>query len=108
MGIFFEKSVTTGKTVKDVVADALREQPPPAGDVEKKAAQKAAEIAPAGYAKFNTGRFFGAVVLWGLIVGGAIVAEQQNLKRATDGLWAAAAIVLGVVVGFLAGEKPSA
>ena len=108
MGVFYDRVPTGGKTVKQAVAEALQTQPPPADEIDETAEEKAAEVAPPGYAKFNVGRFVGALVLWGLIVAAAIGAEERGLERAIDGLWAAAAIVFGVVVGFLAGERSAA
>ena len=106
MGVFFER-VPTGaeKTVRDVVAEALRTDPNAVGNVEDDAKDRAAEVAPAGYTTFNAGRFIGALVLWGLVVAGGIATEAFDLDKSSDALWAASAIVFGVVVGFLAGEK---
>ena len=108
MGLFYEQVPAGGKTTKDVVADALATNPDDVGDIGLEAQKRSAEIAPAGYAKFNAGRFVGAVVLWAATVAGAIVTEATDLDKSSDALWAAAAIVFGVVVGFLAGEKSAA
>jgi hypothetical protein len=106
MAVFFEPA--RGRTVKDALADALTTHPDTVDNVEQEAEDRAAAVAPAGYAKFNAGRFLGAVVLWALVVVAAIVTEATDLDTSSDALWGAAAIVFGVVVGFLAGEKSAA
>ena len=109
MGVFFERvSPGADKTVRDVVSEALRTDPDAVGDVDAEAKKRAAEVAPAGYTTFNAGRFIGALVLWGLVVAGGIATEAFELDKSSDALWAASAIVFGVVVGFLAGEKSAA
>jgi hypothetical protein len=37
-----------------------------------------------------------------------IVTEATDLDKSSDALWGAAAIVFGVIVGFLAGEQSAA
>jgi hypothetical protein len=65
MGLFYEPVPTgAGKTVKEALREALTKDPNTVASVEEEAEERAAEVAPAGYAKFNPGRFFGAVVLW--------------------------------------------
>ncbi len=108
MGLFYEQVPAGGTTTREALADALRTDPNAVRDVAVEAEKRAAEIAPAGYAKFNAGRFVGAIVLWAATVAGAIVTEAADLDKSSDALWAAAAIVFGVVVGFLAGEKSAA
>jgi hypothetical protein len=108
MAVFYERVPTSdAETVKDALEDALRTEPMSVG-VEEEAEKRAAAVAPAGYAKFNGRRFVGAVLIWALVVIAAIVTEAVDLDKSSDALWGAAAIVFGVVVGFLAGEKPSA
>lgn len=107
MPVFYER-VEAGKTVKDALAEALTKDPAHVENVEVEAGERAAEIAPAGYAKFNGGRFVGALGLWAMIVTAAIVTEATDLDRSSEALWGAAAIVFGVIVGFLAGEQSSA
>ncbi len=108
MGLFYEQVPAGGRTTREVLADALETNPSDVRDVPLEAEKRAAEIAPAGYAKFNGRRFVGAVVLWAATVAGAIATEAADLERSSDALWGAAAIVFGVVVGFLAGEKSAA
>jgi hypothetical protein len=36
---------------------------------------------------------------------GGVVTEATSLDNSSDALWGAAAIVFGVIVGFLAGEQ---
>jgi hypothetical protein len=109
MPVFYERVEAGGtKSVKGALKEALTKDPAEVDDVEEEAEQRAAEIAPAGYAKFNAGRFVGALVLWALIVVAGIVTEAADLDKSSDALWAAAAIVFGVIVGFLAGEQSAA
>jgi hypothetical protein len=109
MAVFYERVPTSdAKTVEEAFEDALTTEPMSVGNVEEEAAKRAAAVAPAGYAKFNGRRFVGAVLIWALVVIAAIVTEAVDLDKSSDALWGAAAIVFGVVVGFLAGEKPSA
>ena len=109
MGVFFERVPTSSeKTVQDVVAEALRTDPNAVGNVDDEAKERASEVAPAGYTTFNASRFIGALVLWGLIVAGGIATEAFDLDKSSDALWGASAVVFGVVVGFLAGEKSAA
>jgi hypothetical protein len=103
MAVFFEPPAR--RNVKEAFKDALETDPTTVADAEQEAEERATEVAPAGYARFNSGRFIGAVVLWSLVVVAAIVTEATDLDKSSDALWGAAAIVFGIVVGFLAGEK---
>lgn len=106
MPVFYERVEPPGQpSVKGAIKDALTTDPADVGDVEEEAEQRAAAIAPAGYARFNAGRFVGALALWALIVVAGIVTEATDLDKSSDALWGAAAIVFGVIVGFLAGEQ---
>jgi hypothetical protein len=106
MPVFYEQVEPPEHTsVKGALKEALNKDPAEVGDVDKEAEERAAEIAPAGYARFNAGRFIGALVLWALIVVAGIVTEATDLEKSSDALWGAAAIVFGVIVGFLAGEQ---
>ena len=108
MPVFYERVEGAEQQVKGALKDALRKDPAEVEDVEQEAEARAAEIAPAGYARFNTGRFLGALALWSLIVVAGIVTEATSLDKSSDALWGAAAIVFGVIVGFLAGEQSAA
>ena len=106
MPVFYERvEPPDQRSVKGALEEALRKDPAEVDDMETEAEERAAEIAPAGYAKFNAGRFVGALVLWALIVTAGIVTEATDLEKSSDALWGAAAIVFGVIVGFLAGEQ---
>lgn len=106
MGLFYERvSTGAGKTMKEALAEALETDPSSVGNVEEAAKVRAAEVAPAGYTKFNAGRFIGAVVVFAIIVAAGIATEAFDLDKSSDALWALAATVFGVVVGFLGGEK---
>jgi hypothetical protein len=106
MPVFYERVEPPAQgSVKGAIKDALNTDPAEVDDVDQEAEQRAAEIAPAGYSQFNAGRFVGALVLWALIVVAGIVTEATDLEKSSDALWGAAAIVFGVIVGFLAGEQ---
>jgi hypothetical protein len=109
MPVFYERvEAPAPERVKGALRDALAKDPAEVGDVDEEAEKRAAEIAPAGYSKFNAGRFVGALALWALIVVAGIVTEATDLDKSSDALWGAAAIVFGVIVGFLAGEQSAA
>jgi hypothetical protein len=108
MPVFYERVEGAEQSVKGALKAALSKHPAEVEDLDKEAEERAAEIAPAGYAKFNTGRFLGALTLWSLIVVAGIVTEATSLDKSSDALWGAAAIVFGVIVGFLAGEQSAA
>ena len=106
MPVFYEQvEPPEHRTVKGALKEALNTDPAEVDDVEKEADDRANEIAPAGYARFNTRRFVGALVLWALIVIAGIVTEATDLDKSSDALWGAAALVFGVIVGFLASEQ---
>jgi hypothetical protein len=106
MPVFYERvQPPDEKSVKGALREALNTDPAEVDDVEQEAEERAAEIAPAGYSKFHSGRFLGALALWALIVVAGIVTEATDLEKSSDALWGAAAIVFGVIVGFLAGEQ---
>jgi hypothetical protein len=107
MGLFYERAAApTRDDIKGAILDALDTQPPASSEErEGEAEARTSEIAPAGYAKFNTGRFVGALVIFALIVVGAIVCEATDLNDSSKALWGFGATIFGVVVGFLAGEK---
>jgi hypothetical protein len=106
MGVFYDRvPAEEPRTARAVIADALQTDPKAVQNVDAEAKKRAAELAPAGYAKFNAGRFIGALALFASIVAGAVVCEATDLEKSSDALWALAATVFGVVVGFLGGEK---
>jgi hypothetical protein len=105
MPVFYERVKADEDRVKGALKEALTTHPAEVGDVDQEVERRAADIAPVGYAQFNAGRFLGALVLWALIVIGGIVTEATSLDNSSDALWGAAAIVFGVIVGFLAGEQ---
>jgi len=106
MPVFYERvEQADRRSVRGALEDALTKDPAEVDDVEQEAEQRAAEIAPSAYARFNGQRFVGALVLWALIVVAGIITEATDLDKSSDALWGAAAIVFGVIVGFLAGEQ---
>jgi hypothetical protein len=108
VGVFFEKASVDRGDVKDAIQDALEKDPSTVQNKEAEAEKKTAEIAPAGYGKFNTGRFLGALLIFAAIVGTAIGTDAASLDDSSVALWGFAATIFGVVVGFLAGEKSAA
>jgi hypothetical protein len=111
MGVFFDTQGLDREKVKQEIKDALEKSPGDVPDKEKEAEEKTnkIEIAPPGYPKFNAGRFFGAVVIWALIVAAAITTDAVGgMDDSTTALWALAGTIFGVVVGFLGGEKTAA
>jgi hypothetical protein len=105
MGIFFETTSTDRPKIKAAIKDALETDPTTVANPEAAAEEKAAEVAPAGYAKFNAGRFIGALLVFAAIVGCAIGTDAAGLDDSSKALWGFGATVFGVVVGFLGGEK---
>lgn len=109
MGLFYEKVQTgTNQAVAAAIESALETDPDKVDDVKAEAKERAADVAPVGYNQFKPGRFFGAVLLFAVIVAGGITTEALELDKSSDALWALSATVFGVVVGFLAGERSAA
>jgi hypothetical protein len=106
VGVFFQ---TQGEPPRAAVAaaikDALETDPANVPDPAGAAQDKAAEIAPAGYESFNTGRFIGALIIFAAVVGCAIGTDAAGLGDSSKALYGFAATIFGVVVGFLGGEK---
>ncbi len=106
MGLFFQPAASIDRSeVRGAISAALKRDPSTVADADAEATRKTDEIAPAGYAKFNTGRFIGAMVIFGAIVGCAIGTEAAGLADSEKALWGLAGTIFGVVVGFLGGEK---
>lgn len=108
MGVFFETSPGAQRTtVKAAIAHALQTDPQTVQDIDQEAEQRASAAVdpPAGYAKFNAGRFGGALLIFAAIVGSAIGTDAAGLGDSSKALYGFAATVFGVVVGFLGGEK---
>jgi hypothetical protein len=110
MGLFYERaSAPTRSDVKGAIADALTTAPPAtAQETESEAESRTAGITPAGYDRFHTGRFIGALVIFSVIVIGAIVCDATGLDDSSKALWGFGATIFGVVVGFLGAEKTAA
>jgi hypothetical protein len=111
MGVFFERPATLDRTaVKEKIKEALKEEQAQDSEADEKAEQKTneIEIAPAGYTTFNTGRFVGATIIFSLIVIAAITTDALGgMDDSSTALWGLTGTIFGVVVGFLAGEKPT-
>ena len=107
MGLFYEQVPAGGPTTRDVVADALRTNPNDVRDVaveaEARRRDRAGRVREVQRGPLRRRR---------RPLGGhgrrAIATQAADLGKSSDALWAAAAIVFGVVVGFLAGEKSAA
>lgn len=104
MGLFFDRTAPQAE-LQTVIEEALRTDPGEVADPKTTAEQKASEIAPAGYGRFNKGRFVGALLLFAAIVVAAIITDAADIDDSSKALWGLAATVFGVVVGFLGGEK---
>jgi hypothetical protein len=108
MGIFFSGDVDT-QPVEDVLTEAML-QPPLASEADarqqaKVPARRAARSAVTGGGKFETGRFIGAVVIFGVLLGVAVAADALDWVSDPKYLYAFPTTVLGVIVGLLGGEK---
>jgi len=97
------------KPLTEPVRAALESQPPadPA-DAAALASAKAEAITNEllGGSSFNTGRFLVALLIFAVLLGGAIATDAVELKSSPAALYALATTVFGVVVGFLGSEKP--
>jgi hypothetical protein len=58
-----------------------------------------------GGARFNTGRFVVALVIFLALLGGGVAADALKLTNSYTTLFALSTTVFGVIVGFLGGEK---
>jgi hypothetical protein len=69
-------------------------------------AQQMAEGAAAGASstQFHAGRFIGAIVIFALLLGFAVLADDRHWVSDPSKLYDMATTVLGVIVGFLGGE----
>jgi hypothetical protein len=108
LGVFFDTPPAARRnTMKTAIAHALETDPQTVPDIDVEAERRASEAVdpPAGYAKFNAGRFGGALLIFAAIVGSAIGADAAGLNDSSKALYGFAATVFGVVVGFLGGEK---
>jgi hypothetical protein len=109
MGLFYEPArATPTKAVEGAIKDALETDPNSVNDTTQEAAKRANEITPpAGYAKFNTGRFVGAIVVFLGLLGAGIGTDAAGLEDSSKAIYGFAAGIFGLVVGFLGGEKPA-
>jgi hypothetical protein len=109
MGLFFEPAANIDRTdVRGAIKEALQKDPATVADADAESEKKTNEIAPLGYAKFNAGRFIGAILIFAAIVGCAIGTDAAGLSDSEKALWGLAGTIFGVVVGFLGGEKVGA
>jgi hypothetical protein len=108
MGIFFETQPVQSK-VRDAIRDALREDPQRVPNLEAEAAARASVVAEnvRQGATFQSQRFLIALGVFLVIVLAAIATEGFGLDESPKALYGLAGAILGLIVGFLGGEKPS-
>jgi hypothetical protein len=105
MGVFFEPRSAEPK-IREAILESVRAAPGNEEAAQGVAAQKASEAATAIRAdkEFKTGRFVGALIIFGAIAAVAWYAEIRDLETATEALWGIATTASGVVLGFVGGE----
>jgi hypothetical protein len=107
MGVFFEAELAQPK-VREAIRDALETDPrqvqDTAGEVAKRANAVADDIRQG--TKFQSGRFLLALAVFVAIVLAAVVTDALKLETSPEALFGLAGTILGLVVGFLGGEKP--
>jgi hypothetical protein len=110
VGVFFNQVPVQRMQVHNAILDALRTDPAQVQNPDAEAQNRtdAAITPPASYAAFNTGRFIGAILIFGALVGAAIGSDAAGLADSQKALYGLAASVFGVVIGFLGGEKSAA
>ncbi|HEY1775662.1 MAG TPA: hypothetical protein VGG41_05815 [Solirubrobacteraceae bacterium] len=87
------------------LAAAVSSAPPRDPEAAAITAATAAGNTLLGGAKFNTGRFVVATIIFAALLGGAITTDATNLTSSSTALYALATTVFGVVIGFLGGES---
>jgi hypothetical protein len=108
MGVFFESRPVEPR-IRSAILESLNDTPPNADAAQSVAAQRANEVTSDIEAdrEFKTGRFIGALILFGVIAAIAWYAEVRELEGATEALWGIATTAFGVVLGFVGGEAAS-
>jgi hypothetical protein len=106
MGIFFE-SQPLRPAMQRAIKDAYSADPDAIGDVNAMAQDKAREVTEQvrESSTFQTGRFLVALAIFALIAAGGLIADIADLADSSKALYGFAATILGVIVGFLGGEK---
>jgi hypothetical protein len=107
MGIFFEVQPVQSK-VRESIRDALEEDPRQVPNLEAEAAARASAVAEKVRqgVTFQPQRFLIALAVFLTIVVAAIVTESFGLNDSPKALFFLAGTILGLIVGFLGGEKP--
>lgn len=107
MGVFFEAELAQPK-VREAIRDALEtdpgEVPDKAGEAAKRANAVTDDIRQG--TKFQSGRFLLALAVFVAIVLAAVITDALKLETSPEALYGLAGTILGLVVGFLGGEKP--
>lgn len=108
MGVFFESKPAEPK-IRSAILESLNETPANEEAAQGVAMQRASDVANELEAdrEFKTGRFIGALILFGVIAAIAWYAETRELQGATEALWGIATTAFGVVLGFVGGEAAS-
>jgi hypothetical protein len=106
MGLFISRTVNP-QPIQEQLRNAYMAPQLPGDAAESRAADEApaaAQSSAAGPIKFHAGRFLGALIIFGILLGVAIVAEANEWVEDTGRIYDLATTVLGVIVGFLGGE----
>jgi hypothetical protein len=108
MGVFFESRPAEPR-IRSAILESLNETPANADAAQGVATQRANQVASDIQAdkEFKTGRFIGALIIFGVIAAIAWYAEIRELVSATEALWGIATTAFGVVLGFVGGEAAS-
>ena len=111
MGIFISKTLDEA-AMRQGFESALREESMPAAEAAEAASARASQAMgqarAQGTTHFHWGRFFGALALFGALYVLAIVVDGKDWVDNEGRLYDFANTVLGVVVGFFAGEATQA
>lgn len=105
MGVFFESKPAEHK-IRSAILESIQEAPADTEAARGVAIRKADEAAADIRAdrEFKTGRFVGALILFGVIAASAWYAEIKGLEGATEALWGIATTAFGIVLGLVGGE----
>lgn len=106
MGIFFE-SQPLRPAMQQAIKEAYSADPDAIEDVDGAAESKARDVTEQvrESSTFQAGRFLIALAIFALIAAGGLIADVANLDDSSKALYGFAATILGVIVGFLGGEK---
>jgi hypothetical protein len=104
MGIFFTAHQPVVPEIQSAIRIALMVDPQTVANVDQEAAERTLGVINATGPQFNPGRFFGAVVISGILLWGAIWTGQHNLPDISKALLNSFAGFSGIVLGVLGGE----